>query len=47
MHALIIEDDDLIAIAIEEVLRERGFTSFDVAVVEARFRYRCGPDYLL
>jgi len=32
MHALIIEDDDLIAIAIEEVLRECGFTSVDVAV---------------
>ena len=32
MHALIIEDDDLIAISIEEVLRGCGFTSFDVAV---------------
>ena len=32
MHALIIEDDDLIAIAIEEVLRECGFTSFQFAV---------------
>ena len=32
MHALIIEDDDLISIAIEEVLRDCGFTSFDVAV---------------
>ena len=32
MHALIIEDDDLIAIRIEGVLRDCGFTSFDVAV---------------
>ena len=32
MHALIIEDDDLIAIAIEEVLRNCGFNSFDFAV---------------
>lgn len=31
MHALIIEDDDLIAIMIEEVLSDCGFTSFDVA----------------
>jgi CheY-like chemotaxis protein len=32
MHALIIEDESLIAMAIEEVLRECGFTSFDMAV---------------
>jgi len=32
MHALIIEDDELIAMAIEDVLRACGFTSFDVAV---------------
>jgi DNA-binding response OmpR family regulator len=32
MHALIIEDDALVAITIEEVLRDYGFTSFDVAV---------------
>jgi two-component system response regulator BaeR len=32
MHALIIEDDDLIAVAIEEMLRKCAFTSFDVAV---------------
>ena len=32
MHALIIEDEPLIAMAIEEVLRDCGFTSFDVAV---------------
>jgi DNA-binding response OmpR family regulator len=32
MHALIIEDDELIAMGIEEVLRECGFTSFRVAV---------------
>jgi CheY-like chemotaxis protein len=31
MHALIIEDDELIAIAIEEVLMDCGFTSFDFA----------------
>lgn len=31
MHALIIEDEGLIALAIEDVLRECGFTSFDVA----------------
>ena len=32
MHALIIEDESLIAMAIEDVLRDCGFTSFDVAV---------------
>lgn len=32
MHALIIEDEPLIALAIEEALRECGFTSVDVAV---------------
>ena len=32
MHALIIEDESLIAMAIEEALRDCGFTSFDVAV---------------
>jgi DNA-binding response OmpR family regulator len=32
MHALIIEDEALIAIAIEDALRDCGFTSFDVAV---------------
>ncbi|MCL6741806.1 response regulator [Sphingomonas sp. RB56-2] len=32
MHALIIEDESLIAMAIEEALRACGFTSFDVAV---------------
>lgn len=32
MYALIIEDDELIAIAIEDVLRDCGFTSFRVAV---------------
>lgn len=31
MHALIIEDESLIAIAIEDALRGCGFTSFDVA----------------
>ena len=32
MHALIIEDETLIAIAIEDALRDCGFTSFDFAV---------------
>ena len=32
MHALIIEDETLIAMAIEEALRACGFTSFNVAV---------------
>lgn len=32
MHALIIEDDELTAMAIEDVLRDCGFTSFRVAV---------------
>lgn len=31
MHALIIEDESLIAMLIEDTLRECGFTSFDVA----------------
>lgn len=45
MHALIIEDDNLIAIAIEAVLRECGFTSFHFAVsldeAVAAARERC------
>ena len=32
MHALIIEDEALIAAAIEDVLRDCGFDSFDFAV---------------
>lgn len=32
MHALIIEDESLIALAIEEALRDCGFTSFEIAV---------------
>lgn len=35
MHALIIEDESLIAMAIEDALRACGFTSFDVAVSTA------------
>ena len=31
MHALIIEDEVIMALAIEDVLRECGFNSFDVA----------------
>ena len=32
MHALIIEDESMIAMAIEDALRDFGFTSFDFAV---------------
>ena len=32
MHALIIEDESLIAMAVEDALRGCGFTSFDFAV---------------
>ena len=32
MHALIIEDESLIAMAIEDALRGCGFTSFDIVV---------------
>lgn len=32
MHALIIEDEALIAMAVEDALRGCGFTSFDIAV---------------
>lgn len=35
MHALIIEDEALVAILIEEHLRDRGYTSFDLAATEA------------
>jgi DNA-binding response OmpR family regulator len=35
MHALIIEDESLIAMAIEDALRGCGFTSFDIAVSAA------------
>lgn len=45
MHALIIEDDDLIAMTIKDVLRKCGFTSFHFAVsldeAEAAARERC------
>jgi DNA-binding response OmpR family regulator len=34
MHALIIEDETLIAMAIEDALRGCGFTSFDCAISE-------------
>jgi len=49
MHALIIEDESLIAMAIEDALRGCGFTSFDYAIsqeeaVEAATR-RC-PDLI-
>jgi DNA-binding response OmpR family regulator len=33
-HALIIEDDALIALQIEMLLEERGFTSIDIAATE-------------
>lgn len=49
MHALIIEDDDLIAVMIEEVLSACGFTSFEVAAslneAVAAARKRC-PDLI-
>ena len=32
MHALIIEDESMIALAIEDALRGCGFASFDIAV---------------
>lgn len=32
MHALIIEDEPLIAMSIEDVLRTSGYTSFDFAI---------------
>ena len=35
MHALIIEDELLIAMAIEDALRDCGFTSFDLATSAA------------
>ena len=44
MHALIIEDETLIAMSIEDILTECGFTSFDVvssaeqAIAAARLR---------
>ncbi len=31
MHALIIEDEFMIAMAIEDILRDNGFNSFDIA----------------
>ena len=34
MHALIIEDEALIAMTIQEVLTSHGFTSFDIASSE-------------
>lgn len=34
MHALIIEDESLIAMAIEDALRSCGFTSFDCATTQ-------------
>lgn len=36
MHALIIEDEFLIALDIEERLQKLGFTSVDVAITEAQ-----------
>ena len=35
MHALIIEDEVIIALTIEDLLLDLGFDSFDVAVTEA------------
>ena len=49
MHALIIEDEFLIAMVIEDILRDIGFTTFDIApsaevAIEAAKR-RC-PDLI-
>jgi CheY-like chemotaxis protein len=35
MHALIMETDAIVALAIEDALREAGFTSFDFATTAA------------
>jgi len=49
MHALIIEDETFIALSIEEVLRECGFTSFDITMsaeeAVAAARLKC-PDLI-
>lgn len=49
MHALIIEDEPLIALAIEDALRDCGSTSFDLAVsaeeAVAAAKNRC-PDLI-
>lgn len=49
MHALIIEDEALIAITLEEILRDCGFTSFDVAasseIAISAAKLRC-PDLI-
>jgi CheY-like chemotaxis protein len=49
VHALVIEDESLIALAIEEALRDCGFTSFDFAVSSeeavAAATHRC-PDLI-
>ena len=45
MHALIIEDEELIAMAIEDVLRDCGFTSFRCRSITRRGSSRgCGKD---
>jgi CheY-like chemotaxis protein len=50
MHALIIEDQFLVAALIEDVLRELGYTSFDLVDTEAEAiqaaRERC-PDLII
>jgi len=49
MHALIIEDEPIIAMAIEDVLRDCGFNSFDLASTpEAAFQAvsRICPDLI-
>jgi CheY-like chemotaxis protein len=49
MHALIIEDESLIAMVIEDALRDCGFTSFEIAVSDeeavAAAERRC-PDLI-
>lgn len=49
MHALIIEDESLIAMAIEDALRDCGFTSFDLATSAAEAASAAGrtcPDLI-
>jgi DNA-binding response OmpR family regulator len=45
MHALIIEDESLIAMDIEDALRRCGFMSFDYAMAVAAAARRC-PDLI-
>ena len=49
MHALIIEDEPMIALVIEDYLRESGFISVDIAATETEAldsAARCCPDLI-